>query len=74
MLAKYYLSELGNPICASCAEESELESGVPLQERRNNTGDVLECICCREDIPFVGQTYTARHIPSAAEWERDLQK
>lgn len=72
MVAKYYLSELGNPICTSCAEESEIESGVPLKERVNRTGDVLECIACREDIPFVGQQYQTRRSMLVEDWNKAL--
>jgi len=52
---KYYLSQSNNPICKDCADESELESGRPLKERRNDTGDVLECIACNEEIPTAGR-------------------
>lgn len=50
---KYYLSQSNNPICSECAEESELESGRPLKERKNGTGNTLECIACDEQIPSI---------------------
>jgi hypothetical protein len=53
--SKYYLTQLGRPLCSNCAEESELESGVPLKERKNDTGDTLECVACDEDIPCAKQ-------------------
>jgi len=51
--SKYYLSQSGNPICSGCAEESEVESGRPLAERKNDTDEALECIACDEEIPCV---------------------
>lgn len=68
-IAKYYLSQNGQPICADCAENDEAESGRPLKSARNETGEVLECIGCREDIPFVGQTHKARRVMSVAEMD-----
>lgn len=53
--AKYYLSQTGRPLCAGCAEESELESGRPLKERKNDTGDTLECVACDGEIPSAEQ-------------------
>lgn len=50
---KYYLSQSNNPICSECAEESEVESGRPLKERKNITGETLECIACDEEVPSV---------------------
>lgn len=73
MIAKYYLSQSGRPICADCAEQDEIESGRPLKERVNLTNDVLKCIGCREDIPYVGQQYQSRRIPSDADWNSCLK-
>lgn len=68
-IAKYYLSQTGRPICQDCAEQDETESGSPLKSARNETGATLECIGCREDIPFVGQTHKARRVMSVAEMD-----
>lgn len=56
MLHTYYLDAQHKPICFDCAQESLFN----LVKQRNDTGSLITCSQCGEDVPFVGQTYTIR--------------
>lgn len=68
-LNTYILDKFNKVLCVECAE-----STYDIMQCTNDTGEVMTCSCCDEDIPYVGQVYVARKPWTASEWEVALAK
>jgi hypothetical protein len=52
-------------LCFDCGNDAECTN-----EQKNETGEMLTCTCCGQEIPFAGQqTYQARGIIAESFWD-----